>query len=193
MAVIETEGNNGGRRIIAPNEALARLNHAIVTYESNHVRTATAVCGIINTETHELLIARAGHPYPILLNGEGTATDITAEGAMLGVFDDARYDLQRVQLEPGDRLIIYSDGFEMAFPQIDPADATRLATVTDQYLTEFLDLGQGSVDAALGRLGDKLDQQAGSLNQMDDLTVVLVGIEPAGEPIECPTPLTQTA
>ena len=184
MAMLELEKDDDPR-FIAPNEAMSRLNRAIVEYETDQACTATAVYGILNTDTYELLIARAGHPYPILLTADGATTIITAQGPMLGVFKNAQFDLQRIQLEPGERLIIFSDGLETAFPNPEHRGTAGRTATNDQYLTELKNLACGSVDTALQRLGYKLDQQKGSLNQLDDLTVLLIAAEPSAVAVNC--------
>lgn len=185
MAVLGLKKDSDDLRIIAPNEAMSRLNRAIVGYETDQACTATAVYGILNTDTYELLIARAGHPYPILLAADGATTIITAQGPMLGVFNNAQFDLQRIQLEPDDRLIIFSDGLETAFSKPEHGGTAGRTAISDQYLTEFKDLAYGSVNTALQRLGNKLDQQKGSLNQIDDLTVLLIAVEPSAVAVSC--------
>ncbi len=87
------------------------------------------------------------------------------------MFPGEEYEQLTFQLEPEDRLLLYSDGFEMAFP-IKDGEKNKIAS--DQYCREFEGLRLASLDAAIAQLQDKLDAQAGSLNQRDDLTMLCV-------------------
>lgn len=168
-----------GYRIVQPDEALARLNQDMLDQQSgSKIRFATACYGVINCKTLEVTIARAGHPFPLLLKADGSTHWFEPEGAMLGVFPDEVFEVAKYQLEQGDRLLIYSDGFEMAFPEVHEKDSSIANT---QYTKEFEALAHGTLDEAIQHLEDRLDLQAGSLNQRDDLTVVCLGVSPAVE------------
>ncbi|MBI1335531.1 MAG: SpoIIE family protein phosphatase [Phycisphaera sp.] len=161
-----------GYRLISPDAAIARLNHDMVHQQADMVRTATACYGLINCKTLELTFARAGHPFPFILHADGSCDTLAPEGPILGVFPEETFELARVRLKPGDRLLLYSDGFEVAFPGTGEDD--RIAN--NRFAQEFHDLAHGPLDEAIQRLANKLDVQTGSLNQRDDLTVVCLGI-----------------
>lgn len=160
-----------GYRIIFPDEALSHLNRDIMEHQGGRIRTATACYGLLNFETFELSIARAGHPYPILLRANGSTEMLQPQGAMLGIFADEQFELERHQLEPGDRFVLYSDGFEVAFP-----NARNPETGVHCYTDVFKDLADGSPNEALHRLSVRLDREAGSLNQGDDMTAILLSV-----------------
>lgn len=164
-----------GYRIIPPDEAIARLNNDMLRKQAGKPQFATACYGIIDCKTMEVCIARAGHPFPFLLNVDGSAKAIEPDGMLLGVFANNDYELARFQMAPGDRLLLYSDGFETAFPQ--PGKGGEVNT---QYAEEFKDIANGPLDQAIQRLDQKLDQQIGSLNQRDDITFLCVhALQPA--------------
>jgi len=162
-----------GYRIVGPGEALAQLNRDMVTQQNGKVRFATACCGVVDTATRRVTLARAGHPFPILLRADGSRENVEADGGLLGVFEEEVFEQQTLELAAGDRLLLYSDGFEMAFPDESP-DACVANT---RYTEEFADLIHGTAAEALHRLEEKLDQQAGSLNQRDDLTVLCLAVD----------------
>jgi serine phosphatase RsbU (regulator of sigma subunit)/anti-sigma regulatory factor (Ser/Thr protein kinase) len=75
-----------------------------------HTRMATMIYAAINLTTFEVDLARAGHPYPLLVRAGGGATFLTdASGPPLGTGGDS-YDEQRVRLHSGDTLLLYTDG-----------------------------------------------------------------------------------
>ncbi|WP_432799980.1 PP2C family protein-serine/threonine phosphatase [Poriferisphaera sp. WC338] len=168
-------GSEPGYRILEPSEAIAKLNHDMIERQAGKVRFATACYGLLNCKTRTLKIARAGHPYPMILKGNGTTEMIEPEGGLLGVFPDEEFEQAEVTLDAGDRMLLYSDGFEVAFPELSKGNKDgRLAN--EQYLEEFKMLSEGTLEEVFDRFASKLDQQAGSLNQRDDLTVVCLAV-----------------
>ncbi len=169
------EGSGRGYRIIPPAEALASLNVDLSNQPTEQVRFATAVYGVINTTTLEVEVARAGHPFPLLLRQEDEPQWIEADGAMLGIFPEEVFETQRFQMRPGDRLLFYSDGFELAFPE-GSADQDNPALANQRYMQEFIELRRTPLEQTIEMLAQRLDQQAGSLNQQDDLTALVIGV-----------------
>lgn len=167
----------GGYTLLSPAEALARLNADMISTQNGKVRFATACYGVLDLRDLKLTIARAGHPFPMLLRGEDDRVEtVEPEGGLLGVFEDEVYEQDVVQLYAGDRLLLYSDGFECAFPDEIKGTNGKRRVANENYAKEFLDLGNGDPGEAIKRLEDNLDGQAGSLNQKDDLTVVCLAI-----------------
>ena len=166
-----------GYRLHTPADAVGILNKEMVKCQSGKVRFATACYAVLNTQANELTVTRAGHPYPLILRADGQTETIEPEGGLLGVFPEEEFEQVTVQLEVGDRVLLYSDGFEVAFDSEDAGDNKgRKKIANDQYTQEFEDLRHGDAEAALERLAEKLNMQSGSLNQKDDLTVVCLTI-----------------
>ncbi len=159
-----------GRGTLTPGEALARLNEDLTARDGGHRRFATAVCGIIDAETLCITLASAGHPQPLIVNDAGVR-EVETSGSLLGVFANEHYEDTTVRLKEGERLIAYTDGFELAFPAAGQ-DITQRRLPTRNYLHEFARLGHGSLQEAMQRLEERLDVQAGSLHQVDDLTIL---------------------
>jgi sigma-B regulation protein RsbU (phosphoserine phosphatase) len=168
--------NSQGYRLVNPGDALAQLNRDMIAQQNGQVRFATACCGVIDCASRTVRLARAGHPYPMILRRDGRREMIEADGGLLGVFEGEAFEQVEVPLEHGDRLLLYSDGFEMAFPEKGNPES---GVANTRYEDEFLDLRHGNAEAALDRLRKKLDQQAGSLNQRDDLTIVCLSVDEA--------------
>jgi sigma-B regulation protein RsbU (phosphoserine phosphatase) len=58
--------------------------------------------------------ASAGHCPPILFHKSGEAVPLKEGGTPLGIFPDRKYEDAGLQLEPGDRLVLYTDGLTEA-------------------------------------------------------------------------------
>ncbi|MER7110902.1 SpoIIE family protein phosphatase [Streptomyces sp. NPDC000229] len=91
-----------------PGQLLAWLN-TVAHYLTEHV-TATAVCGLYDPEQHTLRWARAGHLPPVLIRGQKATTLRTVSGVLLGALSETAYEEEELQMEPGDTLLMYTDG-----------------------------------------------------------------------------------
>lgn len=160
-------GSTSRYEIVSPDKVLQRLNVNMCRQEGGKVRFATACFGVINCETMKMTISRAGHPLPMLFRANDDFETVDPEGPLLGVFPEAEFQNVDVQLAPGDRMLLYSDGFELAFDKKQGIE----------YEDRLKELAHGSMDQAIAGMSKLLDRQAGSLHQEDDLTLLLIGAE----------------
>ncbi|MFF5447613.1 SpoIIE family protein phosphatase [Streptomyces sp. NPDC012888] len=91
-----------------PRQLLSWLN--LVAHHLTEQVTATAVCGLYDPESRVLRWARAGHLPPVLVRGPRAQTLPMPGGMLLGAIAEAEYEEAEVQLEPGDTLLMYTDG-----------------------------------------------------------------------------------
>ena len=172
----KVEGKGENRRIVEPAEALRRLNNTMTEHSGEQARFATAVYAVLDKRSGELTIAGAGHPPALLVRaGQDRVEQIESQGPLLGVFPDVEFEQKTLIIEPGDVFIIYSDGFEVAFPNKDAVgDERKRPTLT--YIKELTDVGSGvaCLGDAITTLESHLDAQSGSLHQPDDITAMFV-------------------
>ena len=104
-------------RLTSPAEAFARLNADLLrlTQEDSFV---TAFAGLYDPKTRTLTWSLAGHPAPIFLPWREEPRLLTQESVFLGVFENdnlpASYEDRRVTVQPGDRLVLFTDGLTEA-------------------------------------------------------------------------------
>jgi sigma-B regulation protein RsbU (phosphoserine phosphatase) len=172
----KTEGKEESLRIVEPAEALRRLNLTMTKNAAEQARFATAAYAIHDKRNNTITVAGAGHPPSLLIRAEtGVVEQIESEGPLLGVFADLEFEQTTHQLNPGDVFIIYSDGFEVAFPNKDAqGDERKRPTLT--YINELTNTGcnKTGLAAAIETLEANLDAQSGSLHQPDDITALFV-------------------
>lgn len=166
----EISGNTW--RIVPPGEVLAHLNAQLIRHKGSPARFATGAYAVVDCRRRQMQIAGAGHPHPLLLRADGRVEALETHGGLLGVFNDETYDERTVELQVGDRLLLYSDGFEQAFPAV-CATADDLRKPTRRYRDEFQELAaMASPQDMIERICRRLDVQSGSLHQIDDLTLL---------------------
>jgi serine phosphatase RsbU (regulator of sigma subunit) len=169
-ALVTKQIEPGGYRLLPPGQTMARLNDSLVSQNLSHATFATAVYGVIDTRSLQLTFARGGHPNPIILRGDGGMECLRTDGSLLGIFPDETFAETTVQLGAGDRMVVFTDGIEVAFSDDATADSARWR--------EELWLRRGlSTEELLRDFAEHVDREAGSLTPKDDLTIIIVEVE----------------
>jgi len=167
--------------LLPPGEVMARLNNGLIHRQGSNGRFATAVYALINCRTRHMAIAGAGHPASKLIRADGATSEIESAGSLLGIFENETFEQFEFTLNVGDRMMIYSDGFEQAFPE-DAADHHARRRPTDRYHAEFDALARLADPVSMIReIERRLDDEAGSLHQVDDLTLICLHAGPLPE------------
>lgn len=165
--------------LIGPAESLRRLNAALMKRTGRIQTFATAVCGVINAVTGEVTIAGAGHPPPLRIGASGIEA-IETDGSLLGVFEDGEFNEVGCVLHTDEILLIHSDGFETAFPE--PGENRSRRSPSQRYLDQFRMIRQrrseAGLAAAMADLNRAIDEQDGSLHQIDDETALVIARRP---------------
>jgi sigma-B regulation protein RsbU (phosphoserine phosphatase) len=171
LSGLATHMHEGAAKDFAPAKVLESLNRKLLSYGFGCDRFATAVCGIVDVATGIVKLAGAGHPPPVII-GKGNTRVLETDGPLLGVFDEAEFQETQAMLSHHDRLLVYSDGLEGALPRAGTSLMHQLAPL-EETMRASEDLSGEGVIAAVAEL---LDGQAGSLHQLDDVTVVAMRI-----------------
>lgn len=161
--------DDAGYSLLPPEQTMATLNAALVQAALSSNQFTTALYAILDVDDLTLQFARGGHPHPLWLKDDGSTVEPEAEGGLLGVFDDMEFSRCTVQLEPGDKFVLYSDGMETVF-----VDGDQFCT--DLYRDYIEKVRHLSADEMLNDLVRHMDAQAGSLNPRDDVTLVVCEI-----------------
>jgi hypothetical protein len=113
------EIDNGHYRILRPEEVLARLNEDLLYADLSDCSFVAATYAVLNVETLELKLARGGSPYPLLRRANGAIELLQPAGGVVGITAGAEFEVETVQLAPGDTLLICSDGLDrVLIPQL---------------------------------------------------------------------------
>jgi phosphoserine phosphatase RsbU/P len=155
---------------------LARVFHHVNRFLCAHAeigRYATLFFGILDKDGN-LDFVNAGHPSPFLIR-HGVAEDAFREGSFpVGLVPEAEYAVARHRLEPGDTLVLFSDGVTEA---MDPEDQLYGMQRLREVLTGTV------VDCPLETLKKSILESVETFTrgarQADDLTLLLVRYQEA--------------
>jgi hypothetical protein len=96
----------------SPVDVLSRMNDDLCNSSLTDCPFVAALCGVLDVRSLELRFARAGAPYPIVRSADGDVSLWRSNGCVLGVDPNAEFELEFLQLAPGDAFIAYSDGLD---------------------------------------------------------------------------------
>jgi serine phosphatase RsbU (regulator of sigma subunit) len=159
-------------QIIPPDQALAALNEDICQEDLPGSQFCTGVYGVLDTESLELTYVRAGHPEPIWLHPDGATALLKGDGDLLGVFPETTYHANTIQLAPGDRIILYTDGAEEAL-----ADPSGQVDPKMSFLEGIDSFARLSRDDVLLQMTALLDIRFGRTGAPDDVTLLILDID----------------
>jgi sigma-B regulation protein RsbU (phosphoserine phosphatase) len=108
-AVMAVAGGNGGRPDgLSTSKLVSHLNQQLYSYTSPE-KYATFYLAIYDEPAGVLTYTNAGHLPPFLIR-KGQAIRLNVDGTVVGAFPFAQYDESRIDLEPNDLLVCFTDG-----------------------------------------------------------------------------------
>jgi phosphoserine phosphatase RsbU/P len=151
--------------------AISRINKVIFrsTPSYNYI---TFFYGLLDRETNVFQSINAGHNAPIVIRQNGQVARLNKGGCCLGLFEQARYEVEETVLEAGDLILLYTDGVtEAANLQEEEFGETRLIKLLQDY--RALPLEEIS-----RRLYRAIEDFVGEAPQHDDLTYLIFRLKP---------------
>lgn len=131
---------------------------------------ATGVCATYNAATGQFCCARAGHPAPLLFRAGGTVDPVGSSQPALGLFPASGYQEIVVRLEPGDAVLLFTDG---AVELMDSGE-NELGVEGLKRLVREQDSGTADTSFQLGELEEQLLRFSNQIHLPDDLTLLKV-------------------
>ena len=165
------------------NSALVGKSPAEILYEVNNILCkgndaemfVTAWIGIMDLETGIMTCANAGHEYPVLCRA-GSDYELLRDkhGLVLAAMKDTIQTEYTIELQPGDRLFVYTDGVPEAINKDEKAYGT-------QRLVEKLStVRSASQEETLTEIYGDIVEFAGEAEQFDDITMLGFTYNPRG-------------
>jgi len=154
-------------------ECVARANHLLCRSTNRHT-FVTLWYGVLDTRSHTLVYANGGHNRPYRLAADGTIECLREGGLVLGFMPDQVYAEQTVPLNPGDTLVIYSDGITEAMNRHH-----------EEFLEERLErllptLAGIPARTLIDRLMEAVGDHAAGTAPSDDMTILVARRLPPG-------------
>lgn len=166
MAVSRTLIRATGIRGVSASECMTYSN-GLLAQESANSMFVTVFYGIYNIKTGEVRYTNAGHNPPYLMKTDGNIIQLPlSKNLVVGVMDDFEFTEETLTLEPGDTLLLYTDG------------------VTEAFNSHEEDFGEKRLEEALSKLTQKSCQEivdgvksdvsafVGETEQSDDITLL---------------------
>jgi phosphoserine phosphatase RsbU/P len=164
LVMRETDGSN--YRIISPSEVMKNLNLRMSAQKLSGYQFATCCYCLLDTETLTLTYARAGHPYPIhIKKGNSQPEQLEVRGSLLGIFEQAEFPQQTIQLEAGDKIVLYSDGVDAYVGNFNNRSGFS-------YRREFLEISRMSVTDMMDAFNALIQAQEIKETEIDDITIL---------------------
>jgi len=166
MAVARTLLRGTAQHEASPAECMTYLNNALLEQNVSGM-FVTLFYGVLNTRTGEIQFANAGHNFPYVHCAGGDVKVVEDKGGpMLGLFPGVNFNQSKVQLAPGDCIVVYTDGVTEAR---DPTGEF----FEDARLVSFLrDRGAEPVEQLVKDLHEHLLKFAAGAPQADDITAL---------------------
>lgn len=153
------ERHEGGFGFLPPHRMAERLNARMVGQQGVSEYLTLAYVHV-SQDTGLARFVQAGHPPPLVLRKSGAAQFVGTGGLPIGLIEDAMFEDHEIALEPGDRLLLYTDGFtEAVLPDGSMLDADGFLDLVQSLQPglngpDFLD---ALYDALRARLGDSAE------------------------------------
>jgi sigma-B regulation protein RsbU (phosphoserine phosphatase) len=108
VALVQAKG--GDWVALPPDDVARKLNQMM--FEEVETDLYFTIClADVDLETGRTRMVQAGHPHPAILRADGRVDWVGEGGMPIGLLPGARFETVDFQLNPGDRLLLHSDGF----------------------------------------------------------------------------------
>jgi GAF domain-containing protein len=170
MTLTRTLVRAAAHEFTSPGMTLTRVNDTLVS-DTQQGAFVTVFYGVLECKTGKLHYANAGHNPPLLFYRSGGIERLTRTGVALGILEDNPVSEHTIQMDPGDYLILYTDGVTETFsPDGRIFGENRL----QMALTAEISEGRNATTAAslLDGVEARLEEFSGRATPDDDLTLV---------------------
>ncbi len=171
---------NAAMNETSPAKVLTQVNRQIC-YRNPEEMFVTVWMGILEISTGVLTAANAGHEYPAQKHADGSFELIKDKhGVAIGAMDGVRYREYSLQLEPGAKFFVYTDGVAEA------TDSSNQLFGTDRMIEALRKAEDGTPEDVLKAVREDVDRFVGKAPQFDDLTMLCIEYHGAEKPEEVP-------
>ena len=150
----------------SPGKVLTKVNQQICSRNPEEM-FVTVWLAVLEISTGKLTAASAGHEYPALKNaGESFELFKDRHGFVLGGMEGVRYREYTIQMEPGAKIFVYTDGVAEA------TNSSEELFGTDRMIAALRNGEDGTPQDVLKAVKAGVDEFVGKAPQFDDLTML---------------------
>lgn len=172
MVIAKTLLKNAAQTGLGPKAVLEKVNEQLCVNNEAEM-FVTVWLGILEISTGTLTCANAGHEYPVVKKAGGDYQLIKDKhGFVLAGMEGSRYHEYELQLQPGDRLFLYTDGVTEA------TNANDELYGTDRMIAALNRWPEESCETLLQRLKEDIEVFVGEAPQFDDITMLSLALKP---------------
>ena len=166
MMVTKLLINTSAMSGLSPAQVLEAVNHQICVNNPEEM-FVTVWLGILELSTGKLTAANAGHEYPVLWQpGQDCALYKDPHGFVIGGMDEMKYKNYSLQLTPGAKIFVYTDG-------VPEANNSKEGLFTTERMLEALNRDpEATPQQLLKNVRSAVDSFVGEAEQFDDLTML---------------------
>ena len=182
MAVSRTLLRATALRGVSPGDCLDHVNRLLLRQNDGNI-FLTLFYGILNLRTGDFEFSAGGQTPPYLCRADGRGQYLREpRGMMLGLLEEARYTSRTVRLEPGDALLLYTDG-------VTEAESKSKEFFAERGLESMLRCTRGSKAGELATaVADRVREFTRGCEQADDITILAVRFRPGAQDAESVMP-----
>ena len=159
-----------------PAELLRYLNDSLTQAYTRGGTFITAFYACLDPATRTLTYGRAGHNPPRLVRDDRVLSLDGAGGLPLGIVDGQAYEQTKVQLQPGDLLLLYTDGITEAMAP-KQADQSRELFGTDRLDQLLLACDCRNVNATIDKVRAGVAAFSQNTPLTDDQTLIAIRVK----------------
>lgn len=152
---------------VQPSMTLARTNQLIMS-DAHSNQFVTAFYGVWAPETGRFCYATGGHNMPVWVSADGSVRILPGRGAALGVFEEAAYQEYAVDFQPGEVMLLYTDGLT------DAVNVEREEFGLNKVKEVMAGARHESAADILDALAASLKAHVGAMEAFDDVTMVAI-------------------
>ena len=172
MAVTRTLFRQEARHALSPAAVAVAVHEGMLDIATTHDIFVTAVYGVLHRPSGRFTYVRAGHERPLLARPGQPIQTLLGGNRFLGMIPGLHLDEYTVQIEPGDRLLLFSDG---ATDAVNPAgeayEQFRLEQTLEAHVT-------ASAPALISAIVASVKEWCYTAPPFDDLTLLAVEARP---------------
>ena len=163
MIILQGAARNNG----SPSEILKQTND-IICANNQQEMFVTVWLGILEISTGKLTAANAGHEYPVISEKPGSPFKLLKDkhGFVIGGMPGMKYKDYELQLEPGAKLFLYTDGVTEA------TDENNEMFGTDRLVEALNEVCDAEPEEVLPNVRGAIDDFVNGAEQFDDITML---------------------